>query len=339
MKLDKYYKLRSKLETYKFEKNYDTLNKVLYYFSFLGNIFLIYFGYFFVKSVTNSIPQLFPFQDTFFTIFVALFLTGYELTKRFTLEQLFTSAMQATKVTMSLVGGMVVGLLLVAGSFYLSIKGAHRLVDNTGAVKITVDSTVAQTSDSIAKYYDKEIAYYRAQPASNRKDRLYRDSVVTSLVNAKDTKLQTIESKAQTKAADQLNTTQENDTAFLFITIFLELIILLGVGFHAYYTVGSYNETSKLLQTPKFRQLDLNLKLLKLYYQNGKKAVGDETLSFNKFKSLVDAQKIICAQKDLKTFVILCQELDLVRVYKGKRKEIAVSYQQAKELIENQDIV
>lgn len=339
MKLDKYYKLRSKLETYKFEKNYDTLNKVLYYFSFLGNIFLIYFGYFFVKSVTNSIPQLFPFQDTFFTIFVALFLTGYELTKRFTLEQLFTSAMQATKVTASLVGGIIVGLLLVAGSFYLSIKGAHRLVDNTGVVKTAFDSTVAQRSDSITKYYDKEIAYYRAQPANNRKDRLYRDSVVTSLVNAKEAKLQAVESKVQTKAADELSTTKENDTAFLFITIFLELIILLGVGFHAYYVVGSYNETSKLLQTPKFRQLDLNLKLLKLYYQNGKKVVGDETLSFNKFKSLVEAQKIVCAQKDLKTFVILCQELDLVRVYKGKKKEIAVTYQQAKELIENQEIV
>lgn len=339
MKLDKYYKLRSKLETYKFEKNYDTLNKVLYYFSFLGNIFLIYFGYFFVKSVTNSIPQLFPYQDTFFTIFVALFLTGYELTKRFTLEQLFTSIMQARKVTVSLVGGMIVGLLLVAGSFYLSVKGAHRLVDNTGMVKTAVDSTVAQRSDSIAKYYDKEIVYYRSQPANNRKDRLYRDSVVTSLVNAKDAKLQAVESKVQTKAIEELSTTKENDIAFLFITIFLELIILLGVGFHAYYVVGSYNETSKLLQTPKFRQLDLNLKLLKLYYQNGKKAVGDETLSFNKFKSLVDAQKIVCAQKDLKTFVILCQELDLVRVYKGKKREIAVSYEQAKELIENQEIV
>jgi len=338
MKLDKYYKLRSRLETYKFEKNYDTLNRVLYYFSFLGNIFLIYFGYFFVKSVTNSIPQLFPFQDIFFTIFVALFLTGYELTKRFTLEQLFTSVMQAGKITASLVGGVIVGLLLVAGSFYLSIKGAHRLVNNTSTVTAAVDSAVLYRSDSVAKYYDKEIAYYRSQPSTNRIDRLYRDSVVASLVSAKDAKLQAVESKIQTKAADELSTTEENDVAFLFITIFLELIILLGVGFNAYYTVGSYNETSRLLQTPKFRQLDLNLKLLKLYYQNGKKVVGDETLSFNKFKSLVDAQKIICAQKDLKTFVILCQELDLVRVFKGNRKEIAVGYQQAKELIENQEI-
>ena len=339
MKLDKYNKLKLKLEVFKLEQNYLTLDRVLYYFSFLGNIFLIYFGYFFVKSVTNSIPQLFPYQDTFFTIFVALFLTGYELTKRFTLEQLFTSTIQTGKLTIGLMGGFLIGALLVAGSFYLSIKGAHRLVDNTQSITVGIDSTIAQRSDSTAKYYDKEIAYYRAQPASTRKDRLYRDSIVNSLSQVRDTKLQAIETKVQTKATDTISTSKENDTAFLFITIFLELIILLGVGFHAYYTVGSFNETSKLLQTPKFRQLDLNLKLLKLYYQNGKKVIGDETLSYNKFKSLVDAQKITCTQKDLKSFVILCQELDLVRGYKGKRKEIAVNYPQAKQLIENQDIV
>lgn len=338
MKLDKYYRLKSRLQTYKFEKNYSTLNTVLYYFSFLGNIFLIYFGYFFVKSVTNSIPELFPYQDTFFTIFIALFLTGYELTKRFTLEQLSTSILQAKKFTLSLIGGLLAATLLVAGSFYLSIKGAHRLVDNSKDIKVSVDSTVAQRTDSIAKYYDKEIAYYRAQPAKTKQDRLYRDSVVTSLTQAKEAKLEKIEAKAQTSATDDLSQSSENDTAFLFITIFLELIILIGVGFNAYYIVGSYEETTKLLQTPKFKQLDLNLKLLKLYYQNGKKGVGDDTLSYSKFKSLVDAQKITCTQNDLKSFITLCQELDIIKEYKGRKKEILVEYQQAKELIENQDI-
>ena len=76
MKLDKYNKLKLKLEVFKLEKNYATLDKVLYYFSFLGNIFLIYFGYFFVKSITSTIPPLFPFQDIFFTIFIALFLSS-----------------------------------------------------------------------------------------------------------------------------------------------------------------------------------------------------------------------------------------------------------------------
>ena len=131
MKLDKYNKLKLKLEVFKLEQNYLTLDRVLYYFSFLGNIFLIYFGYFFVKSITNTIPPLFPFQDIFFTIFIALFLTGYELTKRFTLEQFFTGILQVRKFTSGIFVGGLICSFLIAGSFYLSIKGAHRLVDNS----------------------------------------------------------------------------------------------------------------------------------------------------------------------------------------------------------------
>lgn len=337
MKLDKYNKLKVKLEVHKLEQNYFTLDRILYYFSFLGNIFLIYFGYFFVKSITDSIPPLFPFQDTFFTIFVALFLTGYELTKRFTLEQLSISILQVKKFTVSIAIGSLVCLGLIAGSFYLSIKGAHRLVDNTEVVQAAVEGTTTQRADSIAKYYDKEIEYYRTQPARTRADRQYRDSIVASLQQTKDTKLKEIETKSQEKTDSKLATTEENSTAFFYITIFLELLILIGVGFNAFYTIGSYDETKKLLQTPKYKQLELNLKLLKLYYQNGKKTAGDPTLSYNKFQSLVQTQGIYCSQKDLKSFITLCQELEIVKDYKTRRKEIAMPYDQAKSLLENQE--
>ena len=339
MKIDKFNKLKLKLEVFKLEQNYMTLDKVLYYFSFLGNIFLIYFGYFFVKSITNTIPPLFPFQDMFFTIFVALFLTGYELTKRFTLEQFFTSILQVKKLTTGIfIGGMICSFL-IAGSFYLSIKGAHRLVDNSETISLVTDSTTTLKQDSIAKYYDKEIAYYRSQPGSRKADRIYRDSVVNSLQQAKDAKVQQLEAKTQTKANTALDKNMENSTAFLFITIFLEMIVLIGVGFDAFYTLGSYEETKKLLQTPKFRQLELNLKLLKLYYQNGKKIVGDQTLSFNKFQSLVQNQKIDSSQKDLKSFIVLCQELDIIKEFRGRKKQFMIPYQEAKDLLENQEVI
>jgi hypothetical protein len=339
MKIDKFNKLKLKLEVFKLEQNYMTLDRILYYFSFLGNIFLIYFGYFFVKSVTNSIPALFPFQEVFFTVFVALFLTGYELTKRFTLEQFFTTLMQIKRVTGGVfIAGMICSFL-IAGSFYLSIKGAHRLVDNSETIAMAVDSTTALKQDSIAKYYDKEITYYRSQPGSRKVDRVYKDSIVNALQQTKDAKIQQLETKTQTKANTAMDKNMENSTAFLFITIFLELIVLIGVGFDAFYTLGSYEETKKLLQTPKFKQLELNLRLLKLYYQNGKKAVGDQTLPFSKFQSLVQTQKIDCSQRDLKSFVILCQELDVIKEFRGRKKEFMLTYQQAKDLLENQEVI
>ncbi len=339
MKIDKYNKLKLKLEVHKLEQNYFTLDRILYYFSFLGNIFLIYFGYFFVKSITESIPPLFPYQDTFFTIFVALFLTGYELTKRFVLEQLSVSILQVKKFTTSIAIGSLICMGLIAGSFYLSIKGAHRLVDNTETIQTVVESNTAVRADSIAQYYDKEIAYYRAQPGRTRTDRQYRDSIVAALQQTKDAKLREIETKSNEKAAAKLDVSDENSTAFFYITIFLELLILVGVGFNAYYTIGSFDETKKLLQTPKYKQLELNLKLLKLYYQNGKKNPGDPTLSYNKFQSLVQTQGIYCSQKDLKAFLTLCQELDIIRDFKARRKELTMSYEQAKGLLENQEML
>lgn len=339
MKLDKYNKLKLKLEVFSLEQNYFTLDRILYYFSFLGNIFLIYFGYFFVKSVTNSIPPLFPLQDTFFTVFVALFLTGYELTKRFSLEQLFISAFQAKRLTLSLTLGVLVCSGLIAGSFYLSLQGAHRLIDSSESLAVVTDSLSAQKTDSIAKYYDNEIAFYRKQPARSKEDRRYRDSIVASLQQTKDEKVKAVESKVETRTSTKLDKNKENSIAFLFITVFLELLILIGVGFDAYYTIGSYEETKKLLQTPKFRQLELNLKLLKLYYQNGKKVIGDPTLSVNKFNSLVRAQGIPCGQKEIKNFIAICQDLGIIRDYGSKRKELAMLYEQAKEVLENQELL
>ena len=168
---------------------------------------------------------------------------------------------------------------------------------------------------------------------------MLRDSIVGALRAEKDDKILKVETKTLQKTNDKVTKNEENSTAFLFITVFLEMIVLIGVGFDAFYTIGSYQETKKLLQTPKFKQLELNLKLLKLYYQNGKKVVGDQTLSFNKFQSLVQTQKIDASQKDLKTFIVLCQELDIIKEFRGKKKEFMMTYQEAKDLLENQEVI
>ena len=74
-----------------------------------------------------------------------------------------------------------------------------------------------------------------------------------------------------------------------------------------------------------------------MYYQNGKKLAGDTTLSFSKFQSLVQTQGLYCSQKDLKAFTTLCQELEIARESRSRKKELTMSYDQAKKLIENQE--
>ncbi len=185
MKLDKFFKLKNELETFSFERNFFNLSKTLYYFSFLGNIFLVLFSYFFIKDVTNSIPTLFLGQNTFFTVFIILFMTGYELFKRFAFEQLTSTILRQRKFTLNIATGILVSILLIIGSFYLSLNGAHRLIDNKENISVSTDSIISIKIDSVSKYYDKEIAFYRNQISSNRTDRRYRDSIVAALQTTK----------------------------------------------------------------------------------------------------------------------------------------------------------
>jgi small-conductance mechanosensitive channel len=337
MKLDKYFKLKNDLETFNFEKNFNSLSRTLYYFSFLGNIFLILFSYFFIKDVTNSIPTLFTGQGLFFSIFIVLFMTGYELFKRFSFQQLTGTILRLRKVTINIVLGILVSLTLVSGSFYLSLNGAHRLIDTKDIVLTTVDSSVNKQTDSLSKYYDKEIEFYRTQPSRTRADRQYRDSIVAVLQTTKDTKIKEAESKISGKSTDKLNKVQENSTAFAIMVFFLELIILIGVAFDAYYVWTSYDEMKQILNTPKYKQLEIHLRLLKLYFQNGRKKEQDPVMSRSKLISLAASSKIPCNQKDINGFIALCSELEITSGNR-RNKVYNMNYDKAKGLIENQDI-
>ena len=339
MKLDKYNKLRAKFELFSFENNFFTLDKVLYYFSFLGNIFLVLFSYFFIKDITNTIPSLFPGQDIFFSIFIILFMSGYELFKRFSFEQLIVSFIQAGKATVSNALGTILCLGLVAGSFYLSLNGAHRLIDNSETISVVTDSLTTQKQQDLLKERDIKLQLIRQQPGKTRADRRYKDSLETATIAYYDNKGQQVESKTQNKTSTQLEKNKQNDIAFIFMTFFLEVIILIGVGFDAFYIVGSYKEMKQLLTTPKFKQLDLNIKLLKLYYQNGRKKEGDQTIAFSKLESLARNQKLQCYQKDIRDFIGLCTELDIVKSINRRTKEYTIPYEKAKELLESQEML
>ena len=336
MKLDKYFKLKNNLETFGFEKNFNYLSKTLYYFSFLGNIFLILFSYFFIKDVTNSIPVLFTGQNIFFSIFIILFMTGYEMFKRFAFEQLTSTIFRVRKVTFNIILGIILTSSLVIGSFYLGLNGAHRLIDTSDTIEIISDQNISAKTDSINKYYNTEIEFYRNQVAKTRIDRKYRDSIVSALQITKDQKTANIESKITDKSANKIEKLKQNNFAFAVMIFFLELIILIGVAFNAYYIWTSYSELKKLLTTPKFKQIEINLNLLRLYFQNGRKKEGDKIISRNKMIDLVRASKINVSQTEISAFITLCSELEIT-IGNRRNKTYNISYENAKNTIEIQE--
>lgn len=352
MKLDKFSALKNKFEVSSFEKNYFSLDKTLYYFSFLGNIFLILFSFFFIKNVSNSIPILFPGQSLFFSVFIIVFMTGYELFKRFAFEQFVTSVLKLKKFTFSLLLGALVCLGLICGSFYLGLNGAHRLVDQSDAIVEKTDSTVQQFSDSINTYYGNKITLIQKQidltysskegellTSKDKRNIKNFEQQIKDLETERDNKIEKVEEKNLNKDKNKIDKVKENSFAFTILTFFLELIILIGVGFNSYYQLTSYQDMKMLLNTPKFKQLDNNIKLIKIYYQNGRKKEGDILIPITQFKSLVALQKLNISQKEINDFVNLCNELEITKKENAKRKVYNMPYEKAKHIIETQEII
>lgn len=320
MKLSKYFKLKNQLEIQPFQSSFSTLKEVLYYFSFLGNIFLILFGFFFIKNVTDSIPPLFSNQTLFFGIFVALFLTGYELFKRYALEQLVISILKARKPTVNTFLGTLVCIGLIAGSFYLSLNGAHRLIDNTEIITNTTEIKQSSTLDSISQPYNKKIVVYQAQldkvltksDTNGTYNRAQRKLIskyelqIKQLEKERDQKLKLTDSLLQIKLGvkqdTQLSKNKENDMAFVFMTFFLEFIILIGVGFHGYFVIGSYMEMKYLLHDKP--SIETRYKLLNFIYNNRKK--GSTIPHKNQILSLIKINNINITEEQVDEFYEFC---------------------------------
>lgn len=349
MKFDKFYQLRKKFEENAFEHNFFTLDRILYWFSFLGNIFSIIFSYFFVKTVTDTIPTFFPGQDIAFAIFIIIFMTGYEFLKRFSFEQVVVYYFKLRKITAAFAGGLIFALLLVAGSFYLSLNGSHRLIDQTEKLNAYADTTTQVQIDSLSSVYGTKIANYQQLingitatavdgklRTKDKNDIATYEAKISELQTELDNKVTSIEAKVKEKVDSKLESTQDNTIALVILTLFMELIILLGVGFNGYFSITSYGDMKHLMNTPKYKTLQLNLSLLNLYYQKGNKKEGDQTLAVTKLKALASNQKLDVRGKDIDEFVALCTELSIINVANNKKKYYVVTYDKAKELLTSQ---
>jgi hypothetical protein len=348
MKLNKFFNLKNQLEIQPFQNSFSTLKEVLYYFSFLGNIFLILFGFFFIKNVTDSIPNLFPNQVFYFGIFVALFLTGYELFKRYALEQLVIAILKSKRPTINTFIGSIVCIGLIAGSFYLSLNGAHRLIDNTEQISTKVETKQQVALDSIAEPYNKKITVYQGQlnkvlqkSDTNGTYNFYQRKLISKyeyqiqgLEKERDLKVSQTDSLLQIKLGKTKETdlvkNKENDIAFVFMTFFLEFIILIGVGFHGYFTIGSYVEMKKLLLS-KY-QIETRYKLLNIIYSNRKQ--GSDIPTPEEVNTIITLNKLNIKYEEVEEFYKFIEATNII-----KSNKINLKYNQAVKEIEKLLIV
>jgi hypothetical protein len=276
-------------------------------------------------------------------------MTGFEFLKRFTFEQVVVYFFKVKKASAAFVGGVLFALTLIAGSFYMSLHGSHRLIDQTEAVNTYSDATIQTRVDSISAAYNTRITSYQklidgintsaVDGKLRNKDKAdvkAYETKIADLQKEMDSRISDVESKVTAKANAKLESTKDNTTALVMLTLFMELIILLGVGFNGYYSITSFVDMKQLMNTPKYKTLQLNLSLLHLYYQKGNKKEGDPTIAVSKLKALASNQKLDARGKDIDEFIALCTELGVINVANNKKKYYVCNYDKAKELLTNQ---
>lgn len=373
MDLSKYDKLRKKIDTKDFEGNNSALDKWLFKFSFIGNISSIFFAYFLVypsllKAITvNFINGNWGIAIAF--ILTLVFLTIFEITKRYFVRNFSNDfVVNQRKVGLKMLSWLTISTTFIILSFYLSVTGSKNLA-TTSSFKNTVAKTeIVSEIDTLNKLYDgKKLLYVddnKSLRAVNIELRLkmketplnyitarkeYQVSIDKNieLIKENNVEIKTIDIELRLKIGElksdldvtklsNKNEDSKNKLLFIIIVCFNELIIIGGLYFREYFEYNLY-----LINQDKFEKIykkkDRYRALISFIYQNGKLNVGDGVLSGLKLKEAVaDKTNIQNSNKFVDEFL---HDMDRLNIFTtiGKRRNIASSFTEALDIIENYD--
>lgn len=351
MNLDKFNSLRKRFENQRFESSQKWTALVLFYGSYLGNILSIILSYFFIIKLLGNTAVHFNGQEYVLPIFVILFLTILEFAKRFTFANVTTSFLTVKKRTASFFIGVAFVVLLVASTFYLSLSGANTYANKSEIITTTTDNIISTQTDSLNQHYKTEnskleerIAYlYKA--AEERKNKSLKPIEVAQVKdweasikenNKKlEEKISSVKETYSSKANEQKDQSQKSQLAFILISAFIEILILIGVAFNIYYQYTSYTEQKTSLDSnPNYEKLIIYEALLKILYNNGKVNANTQLPTANAFKDLVYASSKKYSQKTIKDFLTLTNHLKISQII-GKNRMTIVSYDKAQEILSN----
>lgn len=351
MDLEKYNSLKKQFENRQFEKSQYWTNKVLYYGSFLGNLLSIILSFFFVNKISQETAVHFAGQSWILPIFIILFLTIFEFAKRFTFANTVTIFLTVKKLTLTFFLSLFFSLSLITLTFYLSLSGANHYANKSEVIESNTQQNVNKVSDSLTNYYTienkklEDRINYLYNAASQRKRKSLTESEVQQVKSWEiliEKNKETLDSKVKERnqallldADKEKEKSNKNQIAFILISAFIELLILIGVGFSQYYLFVSFKEKKEsLTNNTNYHKLINYLDLLKVLYNNGKITKGAILPSFNQFKDLANASGKKYQYKTLKEFMTLTNHLKITQII-GKSKTVCVSYEQAEEIVKN----
>jgi hypothetical protein len=373
MDLKKYDKLRKKIDTKDFEGANKELDKWLFNFSFVGNASSIFFAYFLVfPSLLKAISANFITGDwgmIIAFILTLVFLSIFEIIKRYFVRNFSNDFVKnQRKLGFKMLGWLIISMVTIILSFYLSINGSKNLAI-TNLSKYNVAKTeISSLKDSLNLIYDEKISVYVNDNKSLRainielREKLketplnyitarkeYQNSIDknTNLIKDNNNEIKLIKIELQSKIEElqtELSTTKssnedadtKNKILFIIIVCFNELIIIGGLYFREYFEYNLY-----VINQDKFENIykkkDRYRALITFIYRDGKLNIGDRVMSGLELKAAVaEKAKINNSNKFVDEFL---RDMDRLNIFTtvGKRRNIATSFIEALDIIENFD--
>lgn len=347
-----YIKLKTESLTKSYTEKFKWVDKFLYWFSWFGNGVSIFLAFFFVQSIFLS-----SFNDVkdsvLITLGIIFFLTMFELLKRYVIA-IFSSEVikNKFKVLRWNMMGFIFGVLLLAGgSAYLTLSGAQRFVNNEQIIKTQTEIAIKSVEDSLTIVYENRKKPYITDNESLRKSSadlreklagtgvnyitvrnnyqtnidkndaviVRNDAEIAKLDNELNVKISELKGTEGSKLSEKSLENKSNMLAFIIISAFIEIVILLGIYYDKFYDYKVIEEYEKtIVETPGFKKWYKFNFLLSLIYSKTSE-IGDPIPSTNGIMELAEVSGNKIDKSTLDKFVKILYYLEIVRL-DGKRR-------------------
>lgn len=373
MDLKKYDKLRKKINTKDFEGNNKSLDRWLYYFSFVGNISSIFFAYFLLyPSLLNAVTLHITsggFGEAISHILTIVLLSMFEIVKRYFIRNFSNDYLSNRKKLDSHgVSWLVAAILIIVTSFYISISGSKNFGTTSVQKNVTADYGFNVKKDSLVSVFDAKKKIYVDDNSALRNVNIglrntlantpigyvgvrkdyqqiidrnlntiaNNDAEINKINVELDSKIVELKNGLNVIKSDNYDEDNKNILLFIIIVIFNEVIIIGGIYFREFYEHKLF-EINYQKYEKFYQKRDRYRSLLMYVFGDGKLTIGDKVISGLELKELVrEKSTIVNGNKLVDEFL---RDMDTLGVFttNGKRRMIAMQYHEALTVVENYD--
>lgn len=275
MDFKNYEKLNTKVGKKSFYEEFSIVNTSLTWFSYLGNIISIFFAFVFFGVMASSAFSGWQLYLAYITIVGIL--TFIEFAKRTSFYQFVLNIFRKHKlINVKSIIGIVFTTILVSISFYSSMNGAMDMFDKEEIVQELVTEKQDSIKNSITVEYDELISELKKErerlieeidhrkylvkikgyeQVSDRKILIDFEEGLSKLnedinikLSERDLKLKEIDNLYLAEENTVVTQIENNQLKFFIFSLFIEICILLGSGFGAYYFYRSKQEHDAFLE-------------------------------------------------------------------------------------------